>query len=454
MLVRPSQLYGTASFAASCLMKSVVVLGFNLLASLFNHHPEHISLRRPGFFAEVFVTLLVVSFFPSLFTAWVADYQARRGTALAVDARCLQRGVWRWLPVRVKGSIARSMLLATLSAAVLGSAYVLGSTAAAGCWASGSCEMARGMFVWSKALYACVVAGMLTFIALPAALARTPDSLGEALLPVGEAQVAEMHTSAEALVESVVAEASASPLAAAHCAPPPPHGSPAPATQDNVPAVQRLTIFIVSIGTRGDVQPFVGFGQHCIARGHRVLICTSRDFRKFVTDHGVEWVDIGMEKLEQPTSWLDARTIGEMLQFTANFMERGYLTWGRYAYEVRACVHVRVRACVHVRVCMCVCACARACVRGAMLRARSMLTACAMAPAVQACAELKPDVICGASITMSMTLDIAEKLQVRACTRAALPRSLLTAGGASGSLLGAEVRTRHAHQRLPAQRIQ
>jgi len=47
----------------------------------------------------------------------------------------------------------------------------------------------------------------------------------------------------------------------------------------------RITIF--TIGTRGDVQPYVALGRGLRAAGHEVVVATHEPFRAFVTEHGL-----------------------------------------------------------------------------------------------------------------------------------------------------------------------
>ena len=50
-----------------------------------------------------------------------------------------------------------------------------------------------------------------------------------------------------------------------------------------------MKVFIVTIGTRGDVQPYVALGQRLLARGHPVTLCTSASFESFITGHGLAY---------------------------------------------------------------------------------------------------------------------------------------------------------------------
>jgi len=53
-----------------------------------------------------------------------------------------------------------------------------------------------------------------------------------------------------------------------------------------------MRIKLLTIGTRGDVQPFVALGIGLKKCGYEVAICTSRDFEEFVTSHGLHFEPI------------------------------------------------------------------------------------------------------------------------------------------------------------------
>ena len=50
-----------------------------------------------------------------------------------------------------------------------------------------------------------------------------------------------------------------------------------------------MHIFITTIGTRGDVEPYVALGQRLITSGHRVTLCSCEKFRDFITEQGLEY---------------------------------------------------------------------------------------------------------------------------------------------------------------------
>ncbi len=50
-----------------------------------------------------------------------------------------------------------------------------------------------------------------------------------------------------------------------------------------------MKILIHTLGTHGDVQPFVALGQGLRAAGHHVAICTAEGFRPFIEAHGIDY---------------------------------------------------------------------------------------------------------------------------------------------------------------------
>ena len=48
-----------------------------------------------------------------------------------------------------------------------------------------------------------------------------------------------------------------------------------------------MNIFIIALGTRGDIQPYVALGVGLKKAGHQVTICSTSNFRSFVTEYGL-----------------------------------------------------------------------------------------------------------------------------------------------------------------------
>ena len=50
-----------------------------------------------------------------------------------------------------------------------------------------------------------------------------------------------------------------------------------------------MNVFIVTVGSRGDVQPYVALGKGLKDAGHRVTLCTCSSFESFITGHGLDY---------------------------------------------------------------------------------------------------------------------------------------------------------------------
>ncbi len=59
-----------------------------------------------------------------------------------------------------------------------------------------------------------------------------------------------------------------------------------------------MHVVMTTVGTRGDVQPYVALGKRLAARGHRVTLATHLDHERFVRDHGLDFRPIGGSFLE------------------------------------------------------------------------------------------------------------------------------------------------------------
>ncbi|MFY1694744.1 glycosyltransferase [Solwaraspora sp. WMMA2101] len=59
-----------------------------------------------------------------------------------------------------------------------------------------------------------------------------------------------------------------------------------------------VRVLIVTVGSRGDVQPYLALGTGLRAAGHDVTLATCARFRSFVTDHGLTYGHLGDEILQ------------------------------------------------------------------------------------------------------------------------------------------------------------
>src|SRR4051812_3405874 len=57
----------------------------------------------------------------------------------------------------------------------------------------------------------------------------------------------------------------------------------------------RLHMALASVGSHGDVHPFVGLGIRLRERGHRVTILTNEHFEPLVRAAGLEFLPIGTD---------------------------------------------------------------------------------------------------------------------------------------------------------------
>ena len=59
-----------------------------------------------------------------------------------------------------------------------------------------------------------------------------------------------------------------------------------------------MRALILTIGTRGDVQPYIALARGLMHAGHDVAICTATRFESFVTEHGVAYLPMADDLLE------------------------------------------------------------------------------------------------------------------------------------------------------------
>ncbi len=50
-----------------------------------------------------------------------------------------------------------------------------------------------------------------------------------------------------------------------------------------------MKVLIITIGSHGDVQPYVALGRELQTAGHMVTICTASRFESFITDHNLAY---------------------------------------------------------------------------------------------------------------------------------------------------------------------
>lgn len=96
-----------------------------------------------------------------------------------------------------------------------------------------------------------------------------------------------------------------------------------------------MKILIVTVGTRGDVQPYVALGKGLAAAGHEVVLCTSQTFEPFIRKHGLGYAlmndgllefmrtDLGKAAMENATNfWESVKTALKILPTVAPIQRR------------------------------------------------------------------------------------------------------------------------------------
>jgi sterol 3beta-glucosyltransferase len=52
-----------------------------------------------------------------------------------------------------------------------------------------------------------------------------------------------------------------------------------------------MKVTFLTLGTRGDVQPYLALAKELIKNGHEALVCTGRSFKNFIEENGVEFYE-------------------------------------------------------------------------------------------------------------------------------------------------------------------
>lgn len=90
-----------------------------------------------------------------------------------------------------------------------------------------------------------------------------------------------------------------------------------------------MRIVILTIGTRGDVQPYVALGRALREAGHSVVISSTSDFQDFVEKAGLEFVDTDTPRVVQPPGWMTVASVADMLRISGPAARDAYGKVGR-----------------------------------------------------------------------------------------------------------------------------
>ena len=90
-----------------------------------------------------------------------------------------------------------------------------------------------------------------------------------------------------------------------------------------------LDILLITIGSHGDVHPFVGIGRALHSRGHRVRVATNPHFGEMITRAGLSFVPMGDRAtfdrwLGDPLVWHPRRGLGRILDGVAQTLDTVY----------------------------------------------------------------------------------------------------------------------------------
>ncbi len=96
-----------------------------------------------------------------------------------------------------------------------------------------------------------------------------------------------------------------------------------------------MKILIATIGTRGDVQPYVALGRELMQSGHEVVICTCAFFEPFIREHGLGYAHVNNDFIDFMHSpegkiilgnagslWKTLQTLASMASKLGNLQER------------------------------------------------------------------------------------------------------------------------------------
>ncbi|KAI9764388.1 MAG: 2' O-ribose methyltransferase [Candelina submexicana] len=95
------------------------------------------------------------------------------------------------------------------------------------------------------------------------------------------------------------------------------------ASSSTAPTILHSSIVIQIVGSRGDVQPFLAFGNELRQHGHRVRIATHPNFKQFVGSIGLEFFSIGGDPGQfMAALWAWLKIYGEEVRDLGNVTDR------------------------------------------------------------------------------------------------------------------------------------
>lgn len=94
----------------------------------------------------------------------------------------------------------------------------------------------------------------------------------------------------------------------------------------------RMRVAMLTVGTRGDVQPLLALALVLQSAGHDVTLCANDNFQGWVEQHGIRFMRAGCGKLDQ-SGWREARSFGAFIEHTVRQTGALYETMGSAFYR-------------------------------------------------------------------------------------------------------------------------
>lgn len=89
---------------------------------------------------------------------------------------------------------------------------------------------------------------------------------------------------------------------------------------------KKYNFGLLTIGSRGDVQPYIALGKALIKDGHSVTIITHSEFREFVERHGIQFKEIAGNPAELMSLMVEHESINIAMLRDASSHFRGWIT--------------------------------------------------------------------------------------------------------------------------------
>ncbi|QLL31226.1 hypothetical protein HG536_0B00870 [Torulaspora globosa] len=99
-----------------------------------------------------------------------------------------------------------------------------------------------------------------------------------------------------------------------------------PFFKTKIKPTRSYKIGILTIGSRGDVQPYIALGKGLIKEGHQVTIITHGEFHSFVTSHGINFEEIAGDPAELMALMVEHESMNVSLLRDASSRFRGWIT--------------------------------------------------------------------------------------------------------------------------------